>query len=57
MEVGGEIAPTGPKIKASASLSDFDKTLEDAEVYKEYSEVVLQAFPFSHLLSEIRDLL
>jgi DNA-binding transcriptional ArsR family regulator len=48
---------TGPKIKASASLSDFDKALEDAEVYKEYSEVVLQAFPFSDLLSEIKDLL
>lgn len=57
MEVGGEIATIGPKVKASASLSDFDKTLEDAEVYKEYSEVVLQAFPFTNLLSEIRDLL
>ena len=57
LEVGGEIAATGPKIKASASLSDFDKTLEDAEVYKEYSEVVLQAFPFSDLINEIRDLL
>lgn len=57
IEVGGEIAVTGPKIKTSASLSDFDKTLDDAEVYKEYSEVVLQAFPFSELLSEIRDLL
>jgi DNA-binding transcriptional ArsR family regulator len=57
VEAGGEMGVTGPKIKASASLSDFDKALEDAEVYKEYSEVVLQAFPFSDLLSEIKDLL
>lgn len=54
---GAEIGTTGPKVKASASVSDFDKTLEDAEVYKEYSEVVLQAFPFSDLLREIKDLL
>ncbi len=56
-EAGGEIGVTGPKVNASASLSDFDKALEDAEVYKEYSEVVLQAFPFSDLLGEIKDLL
>jgi hypothetical protein len=54
---GAEIGATGPRLNASASLSDFDKTLEDAEVYKEYSEVVLQAFPFSDLLGEIKDLL
>ena len=57
IEAGGEVGVTGPKVKASASLSDFDKALEDAEVYKEYSEVVLQAFPFADLLGEIKDLL
>lgn len=54
---GAEVGATGPKLKASASLSDFDKALEDAELYQEYSEVVLQAFPFSSLLNEIKDLL
>lgn len=57
VETGSEVGVTGPKVKASASLSDFDKALEDAEVYKEYSEVILQAFPFAGLLTEIKDLL
>lgn len=57
VEAGAEVGALGPKITGSASLADFDKALEDAEVYKEYSEIVLQAFPFSQLLSEIRDLL
>ena len=57
VEVGGEVGATGPKAKASASLLDFDKALEDAEVYKEYSEVILQAFPFADLLAEIKELL
>jgi hypothetical protein len=54
---GGEVGSLGPKLTTSASLSDFDKTMEDAEVYKEYSEVVLQAFPFSDLIGDIKDLL
>ncbi|MDF7801904.1 hypothetical protein P4C99_20680 [Pontiellaceae bacterium B1224] len=55
--VEGEASAIGPKVKASASISDFDKTMEDTEVYREYSEVVLQAFPFSKLLCDIKDLL
>lgn len=57
VDAGGEMSVTGVKAKGSASLSDFDKALEDAEVYKEYSEVVLQAFPFRDMLTQIRDLL
>ena len=54
---GVEVSATGPKLNASAALSDFDKTLEDSAVYKEYSEVILQTYPFSELLNEIKDLL
>lgn len=57
IEAGGDVSTTGAKFMASATLSDFDKTLEDAEVYKEYSEVILQAYPFLALLNEIKDLL
>ncbi|MDD3814973.1 MAG: hypothetical protein PHZ02_10030 [Desulfocapsaceae bacterium] len=54
---GVDVSATSAKLKSSATLSDFDKTLEDAEVYKEYSEVILQAYPFAELLNEIKDLL
>lgn len=57
LEAGVNVSPIDAKLKASATLSDFNKTLEDAEVYKEYSEVILQAYPFSKLLNEIKDLL
>ena len=30
---------SGAKAKIDATLSDFDKTLEDSEIYNEYSEV------------------
>lgn len=42
---------------AEASKADFDKTLDDNEIYNEYSDVVLKAFPFSEILQEIQTLL
>lgn len=45
--VGGE---------ASSSYSDFDKTLDDTEIYNEYSDVVLKSFPFSEIIEEIQTL-
>lgn len=39
------------------SLSDFDKTLDDLEVYDEYSEVVFKSFPFAAILQEVQELL
>jgi hypothetical protein len=53
----GEISLTGAKAGAHASLSDFDKSLDDSELYQEYSDVVLRSFPFDEIISEIRDLL
>lgn len=41
---------------ASASISDFDKSLDDSEVYNEYSDVVLRSFPFDSIISEIKEL-
>lgn len=52
-----EVSFTGAKAETHASLSDFDKTLDDSETYNEYSDVVLRSFPFDEILAEIRDLL
>ena len=45
--VGGEV---------NSSYSDFDKTLDDTEIYNEYSDVVLKSFPFSEIIDEIQTL-
>lgn len=52
--LGGSAGAAGPKAQANASMSDFEKTLEDREVYHEYSEVVLRSFPFTEILDDIR---
>lgn len=44
-------------LSGEGSLSDFDKTLDDSEVYDEYSDVVYKSFPFSAILQEIQILL
>lgn len=44
-------------LEAGLSGKDFDKSLEDTELYKEYSDVVFCNFPFSKLLDDIKDLL
>lgn len=48
------VAQNGARLQANATAADFDKTLEDKEVYHEYSEVVLRSFPFVEVLEEIR---
>lgn len=52
-----EASLSSAKAKTEATLSDFDKALEDHEVYDEYSDVVLRSFPFQEILEEIQDLL
>jgi len=49
--------PIGPNVEINANLSDFEKTLDDSETYKEYSSVVLSTFPFEEIIDEIKDLL
>jgi hypothetical protein len=56
-KVGGKITPISAEASAEASLSDFDKTLDDSEIYNEYSDVVLKSFPFNEIFDEIKDLL
>ncbi|MCK8600069.1 winged helix DNA-binding protein [Desulfoferrobacter suflitae] len=53
----GEVSVTGVKAGTHASVSDFEKSLDDSEVYNQYSDVVLKSFPFEEIISELRDLL
>jgi hypothetical protein len=55
--ISSEISVSNIKAGANASLSDFDKSLDDSEIYNEYSDVVLRSFPFDEIITEIRDLL
>lgn len=43
--------------EAESSLSDFDKTLDDNDIYNEYSDIVFKSFPFDEILNEIKSLL
>lgn len=56
---GGKVSSKDAELNANAeaSKSDFDKTLDDNEIYNEYSDVVLKAFPFAEILQEIQTLL
>lgn len=47
-EVSGEL---------NASSTDFDKTLDDSDIYNEYSDVILKSFPFGKIIEEIQLLL
>lgn len=44
-------------IEGQASISDFDESLNDNELYNQYSDVVLRSFPFDEIILEIQDLL
>lgn len=50
---------TGPqaKIEVEDTLSDFDRTLENSDIYREYSDTVFRSFPFSTILEEVQTLL
>lgn len=57
-KVGGKASLTQAEINAELSESsvDFDKTLDDTEIYNEYSDVVLKSFPFGEIIDEIQTL-
>ena len=48
----GGVAPVGPSgsIEGELGSTDFAKTLDDKELYEEYSDVVLKSFPFGKLI-------
>ncbi len=41
----------------NASVNDFERSLDDNEIYNEYSDIVLRTFPFSEIIVEIQDVL
>lgn len=53
----GDLSLKGARLGGHASLSDFDKSLDDSELYNDYSDVMLRSFPFDEIISEVRDLL
>ena len=54
-EISGEASVAKAKIQGQATSSDFDKSLDDSEIYTEYSEVVLRSFPFDEIIKELKD--
>ncbi len=58
-KVAGKLSPNKVEVSSEieGSLSDFDKTLDDTDIYNEYSDVVLKSFPFNEILDEIQILL
>ncbi|WP_339908061.1 helix-turn-helix domain-containing protein [Symmachiella dynata] len=57
VDINSNASTTGVKLGLDSNISAFDKALEDSEVYKEYSEIILQSYPFSELLEDIKELL
>lgn len=57
LSVKGSLKGFEAGIGVEDSISDFDKSLEDRDVYNEYSDVVLKSFPFIEILAQIKDLL
>lgn len=43
--------------ESSETYTDFDKTLDDSEIYNEYADVVLKSFPFNEIIDEIQALI
>ncbi len=56
-KLGGALSQSSSSIGVETTSSAFEKSLEDQELYKEYSDVVLKSFPFYEIIREIRDLL
>ncbi|RKR03947.1 MarR family transcriptional regulator [Maricaulis maris] len=50
-------SPTFPRAEAQADTKDFERTLDDREIYDEYSRIVLSTFPYEDIISEIKSLL
>jgi DNA-binding transcriptional ArsR family regulator len=57
--MGGKLRSHSLEVSAGlgGSLTDFDRMLDDTDIYNEYSDVVLKSFPFSEIIEDIQDLL
>ncbi|WP_342618212.1 PHD finger domain-containing protein [Rhodoferax sp. GW822-FHT02A01] len=56
-KVGGVVSDTSISFNAEVASTAFEKSLEDQELYEEYSDVVLKSFPFYEIIRDIRELL
>ncbi|MCG3858754.1 hypothetical protein [Psychrobacter sp. Ps2] len=59
IKASGNINPTNVEINSdlSSSYNDFDKTLDDNEIYNEYSDIVFKSFPFNKIIEDIQTLI
>lgn len=48
---------TGGSLSGEASMAEFERSLDDQELYKEYSDTVMRSFPFFEIISEIKHLI
>jgi hypothetical protein len=55
-KLGGSATAQGLSVNAELSASEFEKTLDDQELYREYSDVIVKSFPFYEIITEIRSL-
>lgn len=56
-KVAVNVNATSAGANGETGSSAFEKTLEDQELYKEYSDVILKSFPFYEIVKEIQVLL
>lgn len=57
--ISGKLSLTNAQVSGelSESSTDFDKTLDDTEIYDEYSDVIMRSFPFAEIIEEIKTLI
>lgn len=55
-KLGGSATGQVLSLNAELSASEFEKTLDDQELYSEYSDVIVKSFPFYEIITEIRSL-
>lgn len=51
------ISESGATLNSEFSSTEFEKSLEDQELYQEYSDTVIKSFPFYEIITEIKQLL
>lgn len=52
-----QISPTGGNAKLGASAAAFEEVLNDTNHYSAYSEAIIQSFPYTDLIEQIKEVL
>src|SRR5690606_5644441 len=55
-KVAANVSMTNSSLDAEAFAAEFERTLDDQELYREYSDTVMRSFPFFEIISEIKTL-